>query len=116
MSLTTSSLSAHIDLTDALAKLAGNEAHSVSLFTHGTLELKLYAPAGRDMQSPHRRDELYVVARGRGVFFDGDARRPCAVGTALFVPAGRPHRFEDFTDDFAVWVMFYGPDGGEGQG
>ena len=23
------------------------------------------------------------------------------------------HRFEDFTDDFAIWVIFYGPEGGE---
>jgi hypothetical protein len=31
----------------------------------------------------------------------------------LFVAAGQTHRFEDFSDDFAVWVFFYGPDGGE---
>jgi hypothetical protein len=24
------------------------------------------------------------------------------------------HRFEDFTEDFATWVVFYGPEGGEG--
>jgi hypothetical protein len=23
------------------------------------------------------------------------------------------HRFEEFTDDFYTWVIFYGPDGGE---
>ena len=34
-------------------------------------------------------------------------------GEALFVPAGVEHRFEDFTDDFAAWVVFYGPEGGE---
>jgi mannose-6-phosphate isomerase-like protein (cupin superfamily) len=34
-------------------------------------------------------------------------------GTFLFVPAGQPHRFEDFSDDLAVWVLFYGPEGGE---
>jgi hypothetical protein len=34
-------------------------------------------------------------------------------GTLLFVAAGRPHRFEDFTADFATWVLFYGPEGGE---
>jgi hypothetical protein len=31
----------------------------------------------------------------------------------MFVAAGVEHRFEDFTDDLAVWVMFYGPEGGE---
>jgi hypothetical protein len=29
------------------------------------------------------------------------------------VPAGVVHRFEDFSDDLAVWVVFYGPEGGE---
>ena len=31
----------------------------------------------------------------------------------LFVPAHEEHRFESFTDDLVVWVMFYGPEGGE---
>jgi hypothetical protein len=25
------------------------------------------------------------------------------------------HRFEDFTEDFLVWVFFYGPEGGESE-
>jgi hypothetical protein len=24
-----------------------------------------------------------------------------------------PHRFEDFSGDLTVWVLFYGPEGGE---
>ena len=31
----------------------------------------------------------------------------------LFVPAGVEHRFDDFSDDFAAWVVFFGPKGGE---
>ena len=34
-------------------------------------------------------------------------------GDFLFVPAGIEHRFESFTNDFATWVIFYGPVGGE---
>jgi hypothetical protein len=30
-----------------------------------------------------------------------------------FVAAGVPHRFESFSDDFATWVVFWGPRGGE---
>jgi hypothetical protein len=26
-----------------------------------------------------------------------------------------PHRFENFSDDLALWVFFYGPEGGEAQ-
>lgn len=105
---------AHVDLPDALARLAASPAErSVELFRHGTLRAKLYAPRGQDLQTPHAQDEVYVVASGTGTFWDGDARRAVAPGTLLFAAAGRPHRFEDFTDDFATWVLFYGPDGGE---
>lgn len=51
--------------------------------------------------------------RGSGWFVNGDRRHPFSVGDILFVPVGVPHRFEDFTDDFGTWVIFYGPEGGE---
>jgi hypothetical protein len=28
-------------------------------------------------------------------------------------PAGAVHRFENFSNDFVTWVVFYGPQGGE---
>jgi hypothetical protein len=31
----------------------------------------------------------------------------------LFVAAGVEHRFEAFTEDFALWRVFYGAQGGE---
>lgn len=70
--------------------------------------VEFYAPNGRDVQSPHSRDELYVVARGCGFFASEGERRRFAPGDLIFVAAGRPHRFEDFDDDFAVWVVFFG--------
>ncbi len=105
---------AHVSLADALRKgppPAGNLA--VPIFAHGSLEVEMYTPQGRDLQTPHNRDEVYVVARGRGMFFDGTQRHPVEPGSFLFVAAGQPHRFEDFSEDFAVWVFFYGPGGGE---
>jgi len=83
------------------------------LLEHGTLELRFYAPRGNDAQTPHDRDELYVVASGHGTFVRGDARVSFGPGDALFVPAGVAHRFENFSDDFGTWVVFYGPIGGE---
>lgn len=82
-------------------------------FVHGTLEVEIYKPQGTDPQQPHRRDEVYVVISGTGWFVDGEDRRRFGPGDFIFVPAGRVHRFEDFTTDFATWVFFYGPDGGE---
>jgi hypothetical protein len=31
----------------------------------------------------------------------------------MFVAAGTEHHFENFTEDLTVWVVFYGPTGGE---
>ncbi|MBS1809079.1 MAG: cupin domain-containing protein [Acidobacteria bacterium] len=105
---------AHIHLAAALHQLeAAGGARFVTLFEHGSLQVEIYAPQGHDPQTPHTRDEVYVVVRGSGVFFNGETRRDFQAGDLLFVPAGKEHRFEDFTADFAVWVMFYGPEGGE---
>jgi mannose-6-phosphate isomerase-like protein (cupin superfamily) len=98
----------------ALAQLPTADSKRFTLvFEHGTLALELYAPRGTDLQKPHTRDELYVVVAGRGTFVCDDERKPFETGDALFAPAGAAHRFEDFSDDLAVWVMFYGAEGGE---
>ena len=86
---------------------------SAPVLAHGGMLVRFYAPCGTDEQSPHTRDELYVVARGSGAFVNGEERHPFGEGDVLFVPAGVEHRFEDFTEDFATWVFFYGPEGGE---
>ena len=83
------------------------------LFRHGSLAVEIYRPVGTDPQSPHTRDELYVVLSGEGWFVNGAERHRFAAGDVLFVPAGVVHRFEDFGDDFSTWVVFYGPEGGE---
>lgn len=86
------------------------------VFEHGSLLVEIYAPRGRDPQQRHTRDEVYVVATGSGEYVCGDARQKFGAGDVLFAAAGVEHRFENFTDDFAVWVIFYGPDGGEAGG
>jgi len=89
---------------------------AIPIFRHGSLEAELYTPVGTDPQTPHRRDEVYVVARGSGLFFDGTHRRDVQPGSFIFVSAGQEHRFESFSSDFAVWVFFYGPEHGESDG
>lgn len=91
---------------------------SALMMEHGSMTLRWYAPRGHDPQSPHDQDELYLVAAGSGTFAlgrnDADLERaPFGEGDAIFVPAGWVHRFEEFSDDFATWVIFWGPAGGE---
>ena len=103
----------HMSLSAAQVLQPPAGALSSPVFEHGSLLVKLYAPKGTDAQVPHTRDELYVVAQGSGTFVNGDTQHAFVTGDVLFVPAGVPHRFAAFSDDFAVWVMFYGPEGGE---
>jgi len=99
---------------DAAKKtLAETGGEFATLFRHGTLEIEIYRPVGIDRQQPHRRDELYVIISGHGMFLHGAKRTAFAPGDVLFVPAGVPNRFLDFGADFATWVFFYGPEGGE---
>ena len=86
---------------------------SAKHFTHASLPLRHYAPKGHDPQTPHDQDEVYVVIAGRGRVEVAGESRPFAAGDLLFVPAGVAHRFTDFSNDFATWVIFYGPKGGE---
>ena len=85
-------------------------------FQHGSLSVEIYAPRGTDPQKPHTRDEVYFVAAGTGDYVCGDTRQSFGLTDLLFAAAGVVHRFENFTDDLTVWVLFYGPEGGEDDG
>jgi mannose-6-phosphate isomerase-like protein (cupin superfamily) len=102
---------------DAIKRIPGSQGEqTVEVFRHGSLEISVYHPMGADLQTPHTRDEAYVVMRGHGTYVSDAGRQHCEVGDLLFAPAGVEHRFDDITDDFFVWVIFYGPEGGEKAG
>lgn len=100
--------------TEAMSRLprAGGKRFA-TMFRHGSLQVEIFAPRGRDTQRPHTRDEIYVVVKGSGTYVNGSQRFAFRAGDLLFAAAGEPHRFEAFTEDFFTWVLFYGPEGGE---
>ena len=103
-----------VTLAEALRRVPDPQGKRFAVvLEHGTLSVEIYAPRGTDLQTPHTRDELYVVMSGSGQFVNGEGRHRFGPGDVLFVPAGVAHRFEDFSDDLAVWVIFYGLEGGE---
>ena len=112
--ITTSPDQHHVTVHEALATLPEpGMTQFAEIFRHGSLVVEIYAPEKVDHQKPHTRDEIYFVARGHGDFINDGVRQSVGVGDFLFVPAFVEHHFESFTDDFVVWVLFYGPEGGE---
>ena len=104
-------------VAEALERLPGPEGQRfASVFRHGSLEVEIYAPRGTDPQQPHTRDEVYFVVTGTGEFVCADTRRTFGPGDLLFAAAGAVHRFENFSGDLILWVLFYGPEGGEESG
>jgi mannose-6-phosphate isomerase-like protein (cupin superfamily) len=103
-----------IGVAEALANLPGPSGERwATVLEHGTLDVEIYAPRGEDPQTPHSRDEVYVVVQGTGDFRHGAQVDRFGPGDLLFVPALEVHRFERFSEDLVVWVVFYGPEGGE---
>jgi mannose-6-phosphate isomerase-like protein (cupin superfamily) len=108
--------SGYLKALSGLEQLPGpNGQRYIELFHYGTLSVELYAPRKTDPQTPHSRDEIYVIISGSGRFQRGAEQTTFGPGDVLFVPAGEEHRFIEFGDDFATWVFFYGPQGGEGN-
>ena len=103
-----------IRLADAELGIPGPAGeNAVLVLRRGSVDVKLSHPARPNQQTPHEQDEIYVVIRGRGTLLHDGARDRFESGDLLFVAAGTEHRFEDFSDDLAVWRIFYGPHGGE---
>ena len=98
-----------LSLSEALARGPAPEGNlAIPIHLNEDIEIEIYAPRGADTQEPHDRDEVYIVASGTAKFFDGSTRHPVAPGAYIFVAAHQPHRFEEISGDFAVWVVFYG--------
>jgi mannose-6-phosphate isomerase-like protein (cupin superfamily) len=98
----------------ALSQIPGSAGErSVPALKRGTRDVVLGLPLPPNVQAPHLQDEMYFVVRGRGVFVYEDQRSAFEPGDILFVAAGTEHHYEDFSEDLALWRVFYGPDGGE---
>mgnify|MGYP000542093037 CR=1 FL=1 len=106
----------HLIPQDALKKLSTVDSPFATLFRHGTMYVEVYQPNKVDLQQPHEQDEIYVIIAGTGTFLNDGKRTDFGPGDLLFVAAGKEHRFEDFSDDFSTWVIFYGAKGGKKKG
>jgi mannose-6-phosphate isomerase-like protein (cupin superfamily) len=79
------------------------------LFERDDVSVVLYVPKDTDSQTPHARDELYIVISGHGTLRRGSELVRFSPGDVLFVGANVPHKFESFSGDFRTWAVFFGP-------
>jgi mannose-6-phosphate isomerase-like protein (cupin superfamily) len=105
----------HMPADEILSKLKSASGGKRSFYPlqRGTMRLSVYAPTNQDAQDPHDQDELYIVISGTGTFAKGQEQASFKPGDAIFVEAGAAHAFTNFSSDFATWVIFWGPKGGE---
>ena len=89
-------------------QLLGDDTRFATVIENGSMIVEIYEPIGKDHQTPHAQDELYVIISGNGEFLNDGKITEFKTGDVLFVPAGVEHRFEKFTEDFKTWVIFYG--------
>jgi len=102
-------VSTKITLIDAMTALTKAGDTSVRLLERPIFDVSVYRPEGLDLQGPHKRDELYVIASGSGEFTCDGWTKKFGSGDIFFVTAGVAHHFENFSNDFSTWVIFFGP-------
>jgi mannose-6-phosphate isomerase-like protein (cupin superfamily) len=61
---------------------------------------------GKDGQSPHGEDEIYVVLRGHARMVADSGEADVGPGTVIYVPAEEYHQFTDVSEDLSVLVVF----------
>ena len=94
---------------DALQSLKNSNKLFTEVFRRDKMSVEVYKTYSVDIKNTPEQDELYIVIAGSGDFLYEQETIPFKPGDFLFVPAGVVHRFQNFTDDFSTWVIFFGP-------
>lgn len=84
-------------------------SRSLTVFQDGEVEIKFAAHPTPGPQVPHDRDEFYIVASGTARYRWEGGETLIGPGDLMFAAANTPHGYDNFSNDFSVWVVFYGP-------
>ena len=99
---------APLSLAAARALKPAEGERSLTVFRDGDIEIKFAAHPTSGPQVPHTRDEFYIVASGTARYrWDGGETR-IGPGDLFFAAAKTAHGYDQFSEDFSVWVVFYG--------
>jgi mannose-6-phosphate isomerase-like protein (cupin superfamily) len=98
-----------ITTSEAMEKLKRDGKDLVQLSKYGNLIFDIYKPRNSDKQTPHDRDEIYMVISGKGILNCNNKRTNYNQGDIVLVPAGMEHRWEGFSNDFCAWALLTTP-------
>jgi mannose-6-phosphate isomerase-like protein (cupin superfamily) len=85
-------------------------SRAAEVLRDGDLWIRFAARPTSGSQVPHTRDEFYVVASGTARYRWDGGETTIGPGDMMFAAAHTPHGYDQFSDDFSVWVVFYGPE------
>ena len=97
-------------LDDLIARAKEAGRSWTSFLDRPTLSAGLYrlAAGAEDGQKPHRLDELYYCASGKGSFTAGEETHEVGAGSILFIAADVDHRNYDIVPDDDLFIPFSG--------
>jgi hypothetical protein len=95
-------------MSEWASRVSAPKPEYLDAFNNGDCVIGYWTPRDIDDQLPHDRDEVYVRVAGQSNFEMGTEQRSVKSGDIVFVPAGKPHRFFEFSKDCAMWVVFCG--------
>lgn len=103
-----------LSLAESLAKLPlpadekwKEGVWDIETFKKESISLIFFAPRGTDYQTFHEQDEFYFIVQGTAELVMPNERFSCEIGDVLFVPAKVEHHFENISENFATWAVFF---------
>lgn len=95
-----------IEKNDSLEKLKQTKSKFIELLNQKNFSLEIYKPNEIDLQSPHDRDEIYIIISGFGEFQLEEQTFSFKENDFFYVEKSKQHKFINFSEDFSTWVIF----------
>ena len=100
---------APVSLAAARALRPPEGSRAAEVFRDDHVWIRFAARPTSGPQAPHDRDEFYIVASGTARYRWDGGETMIGPGDMMFAAAHTPHGYDQFSEDFSVWVVFYGP-------
>jgi mannose-6-phosphate isomerase-like protein (cupin superfamily) len=85
---------------ETLKKISNdNKERYKAILENENIEVGMYAFIKDDLQSPHLKDEIYVIVNGEGKFINDSKREAFRPGDLFLVCVGAENQFENLSDD-----------------